>query len=63
MAFTKIEPFFTKAASKKKEFALNSWKIWKVLLMIIIGCLSVALIVAIVLIIIFAAGIFPTVLT
>ena len=52
MPSTKIEPFFAKSESKKK---VNSWKI---VLIIMIGSLSAALIVGIAFIIIFSTGIF-----
>lgn len=54
MPFSKVEPFLAKISSKKLDSVFNPWK---VLLMIILGCLLVALIVGVVLIIIFLAGI------
>ena len=54
MPSTKIEPFFTKAESKKK---VNPWKI---VLIVMIGSLSAALIVGIAFIIIFSTGIFQS---
>ena len=53
MPSSKVEPFFAKVSSKKLTSEFNYTK---VLLMIIIGCFSVALIIGIVFIIIFSAG-------
>ena len=53
MPFSKVEPFLAKISSKKIESVFNPWK---VILFGIIGCFSVALIVGVVFIIIFAAG-------
>ena len=54
MPSAKVEPFLAKVSSKKLDSVFNPWKI---LLIVTIGCLSAALIVGVVLIIIFLAGI------
>ena len=55
MPFSKVEPFIAKISSKKIK---SEYETWKVLLVVIIGCLSAALIVGIIFIILFSAGIF-----
>ena len=56
MPSSKVEPFFAKISSKKIESVFNPLK---VILFGIIGCFLVALIVGVVFIIIFSAGIYP----
>ena len=55
MPFSKVEPFIARISSKKIK---SEYETWKVVLTVIIGCLSVALIVGIVFIILFSAGIY-----
>ena len=58
MPSAKVKPFLVKISSKKIANELNFRKL---LLMIILGCLSVALIVGIIIIIVFSTGIFKTI--